>query len=70
MKKSSLGGLGIGLLVGVALGVAIGILYAPKSGRETRWVLRERASGALAGIQAKIARIGGDGREAATTRYP
>ena len=33
----------IGLFVGAAIGAAIGFLYAPKSGKETRALLREKA---------------------------
>ena len=33
----------IGLLIGAVVGVAIGFLYAPKAGRETRALLREKA---------------------------
>ncbi|MFH1031600.1 MAG: YtxH domain-containing protein [Chloroflexota bacterium] len=36
-------GFGLGLLAGAIIGVAIGFLYAPKSGRETRAMLKERA---------------------------
>jgi gas vesicle protein len=37
---------GIGLIVGVALGLAIGFLFAPRSGLETRQLLREKAGAA------------------------
>ena len=33
----------IGFLIGTAVGVAIGILYAPKSGEETRAIVKEKA---------------------------
>ncbi|MBA7650754.1 hypothetical protein ES703_58565 [subsurface metagenome] len=33
----------IGFLVGAAVGVAIGFLYAPKAGKETRELLKEKA---------------------------
>jgi len=36
-------GFAIGLLVGAAIGLAIGFLFAPKSGKETRQLLREKA---------------------------
>ena len=36
-------GLVIGLLAGAVFGVAVGMLYAPKSGAETREMLREKA---------------------------
>ncbi len=34
----------IGFLVGVLAGAAIGILYAPKPGKETRAMLKEKAT--------------------------
>ena len=33
----------LGFLLGAVAGVAIGFLYAPKSGRETRAMLKEKA---------------------------
>jgi gas vesicle protein len=33
----------IGFLLGAVAGVAIGFLYAPKSGKETRALLKEKA---------------------------
>jgi gas vesicle protein len=33
----------IGFLIGAIAGVAIGFLYAPKSGKETRAMLKEKA---------------------------
>jgi gas vesicle protein len=47
MKERNLAGIfGIGLLIGSALGLAIGMLYAPRSGRETRAWLKEKAEDA------------------------
>jgi len=34
----------IGFIVGVIAGAAIGILYAPKPGKETRAMLKEKAA--------------------------
>lgn len=36
-------GFAIGLIVGAALGLAIGFLFAPRSGEETRRILKEKA---------------------------
>lgn len=36
-------GLVIGLLAGAVFGVAVGMLYAPKSGADTREMLKEKA---------------------------
>lgn len=33
----------IGFLIGAVVGVAVGFLYAPKSGKETRAMLKEKA---------------------------
>ncbi len=35
--------LGIGLVAGVALGLTVGLLYAPRSGRKTRALIKGRA---------------------------
>jgi gas vesicle protein len=34
----------VGFVIGAIAGVAIGLLYAPKSGKETRALLKEKAS--------------------------
>jgi gas vesicle protein len=36
-------GFALGFLIGAVAGIAIGFLYAPKPGRETRSMLREKA---------------------------
>jgi gas vesicle protein len=36
-------GLVIGLMAGAVLGLAAGMLYAPKSGAETRTIIKEKA---------------------------
>ena len=36
-------GFAIGLIVGAVLGLAIGFLFAPRSGEETRRLLKEKA---------------------------
>jgi len=36
----------IGFLLGAVVGVAVGFLYAPKPGRETRAMLKEKAEAA------------------------
>lgn len=41
--KDSGSSFAIGFLIGAIAGVAIGFLYAPKSGKETRAMLKERA---------------------------
>ena len=34
----------VGFIIGAIAGAAVGFLYAPKSGKETRALLREKAS--------------------------
>lgn len=35
--------IGVGFAMGLLIGAAIGILYAPRSGRETREIIKEKA---------------------------
>jgi gas vesicle protein len=42
--SSNTANFGIGLLVGAAVGVALGFLYAPRSGKEMRAMIREKGS--------------------------
>ena len=43
MERNNTEYLGIGLITGLAIGLALGLLYAPKTGVETRAMLRQRA---------------------------
>jgi len=43
MESKNLEGFGIGLVAGVIIGGVITLLYAPKSGAETRQLIKERA---------------------------
>jgi len=51
----------IGLFLGAAVGVAIGFLYAPKPGKETRVLLKEKAEHA----REKAAEVAEKAKEAA-----
>jgi gas vesicle protein len=44
-------GFGIGLILGIAVGAAIGFLFAPRSGKETRDMVRDRASDVSASVK-------------------
>lgn len=44
----------IGLGIGVLAGVIFGLLYAPKSGKELRHDIREKAQDLSAGIRSKL----------------
>lgn len=61
MNRESIASFGIGLGIGVLIGGILGILYAPKSGEETRQIIKEKAvelkdkaKGLPADIRAKI----------------
>ncbi|MBI4331085.1 MAG: YtxH domain-containing protein [Chloroflexi bacterium] len=52
--KDSVGGLVLGLMVGAAIGVVVGLLCAPRPGKETRQMLKERAEEARNGVSGVI----------------
>ncbi len=43
MNKENVVGFGIGLVTGVIIGGVIALLYAPKSGKETRQLIKDTA---------------------------
>ncbi len=43
MNKDNMAGFGIGILAGAAIGGVIALLYAPRSGKETRELLKSKA---------------------------
>ncbi len=53
-QSGVLKGLVIGLLTGGALGALLALLYAPKSGKELRADIRERADGLLEGADEMV----------------
>jgi len=44
MNKDKAIGFGIGLLVGAVIGGVIALLYAPKTGKETRQLVKDKAT--------------------------
>ena len=42
--KNSGPGFGIGLILGIAVGAALGFLFAPRSGKETREMVKDKAA--------------------------
>jgi gas vesicle protein len=57
MNRDSIGPLAIGLLVGAAIGATFGILYAPKSGRETRALIKDKTVEVVDKAKEKAAEI-------------
>ncbi len=44
MESKTLAGFGIGLVTGVIIGGVIALLYAPESGKETRHLIKDKAT--------------------------
>jgi gas vesicle protein len=44
MESKTLTGLAIGLATGVIIGGVVALLYAPKSGKETRQLIKDKAT--------------------------
>ena len=49
--KNSGPGFGIGLIVGIAAGAALGFLFAPRSGKETREMVKDKAADVSASVK-------------------
>ena len=55
MNKDHAVGFGIGLLSGVIIGGVIALLFAPQSGKETRKMIKDKATGMMDAIRGKAA---------------
>ena len=53
--KNSGPGFGIGLIFGLAVGAALGFLFAPRSGKETRELVKDKAVDVSATVKALTA---------------
>jgi len=42
--KDSMPGFGIGLILGMAIGAALGVILTPQSGKETRELVKDKAT--------------------------
>jgi len=60
-NKNNSAMMGVGLVAGLALGLAIGMLYAPRTGKETRAMLKEHAMD----VKEKAVEMAGDMKERA-----
>ena len=49
--KNSGPGFGIGLILGIAVGAALGFLFAPRSGKETREMVKDKAADVSATVK-------------------
>ena len=66
MNKDHTIGLGIGLLAGVVIGGVIALLYAPKSGKETRQLIRDKANEVAETVKEKTSGVMDTVKEAAS----
>ena len=53
MNKDNAIGFGIGLLTGAAIGGVIALLYAPKTGKETRQLIKDKAASVVDAVKEK-----------------
>jgi gas vesicle protein len=51
MNKDSAIGFGIGLLTGAVIGGTLALLFAPKTGEETRQMIKDKASGVMDSVK-------------------
>lgn len=54
MNKDNVNGFGMGLLAGLVIGGVIALLYAPREGKETRRIIRDKAGKFAGDVRAKI----------------
>jgi gas vesicle protein len=53
MNKDHVIGFGVGLATGMVIGGVIALLYAPKTGTETRQLIKDKAAGVVDAIKEK-----------------
>ena len=59
MNRDSASGMGLGILVGLLAGATLGMLFAPQSGRETRYLIRQRVGSGIDKARSVISRVRG-----------
>ena len=66
MNKDNAIGFGIGLLTGAIIGGVIALLYAPKTGKETRKLIKEKATEVVDAVKEKTGGVIDTVKEAAS----
>jgi gas vesicle protein len=66
MESKTLAGFGIGLLTGAVIGGVIALLYAPKTGKETRQLIRDKATEVVDEVREKTSGVMDTVKEAAS----
>jgi len=57
MNKDHAIGLGIGLLSGVVIGGVLALLFAPRSGKETRQLIKDKATAVVDAVKEKTGEV-------------
>ena len=65
-SKMTLAGFGIGLLAGAVIGGVIALLYAPKTGKETRQLIKDKATKVVDTLKEKTSGVMDTVKEAAS----
>lgn len=55
-KKAGIG-LAAGIVAGAAIGTAAGVLLTPKSGKETRTDIKEKANDVIENVKVKVSKL-------------
>ncbi len=66
MNKDNAIGFGIGLLAGAVIGGVIALLYAPKTGKETRQLIKDKATEVVDAVKEKTSEVVDTVKEAAS----
>ena len=66
MNKDHAVGFGIGLLTGAVIGGVIALLYAPKTGKETRQMIKDKASSVVDAVRGKSTEVVDEVKEKST----
>ena len=66
MNKDNAIGFGIGLLTGAIIGGVIALLYAPKTGKETRQLIKDKATKVVDTLKEKTSGVIDTVKEAAS----
>jgi gas vesicle protein len=66
MNKDCAVGFGVGLLTGAVIGGVIALLYAPKTGTETRQMIKDKASSVVDAVKGKTTEVADEVKEKTT----
>jgi gas vesicle protein len=64
MNKDHAIGFGVGLLAGAVIGGVIALLYAPKTGKETRQLIKDKATDVVDAVKGAASEANRRGQEA------